>query len=101
MKYPEARKLFKETRTVPYGWYYCSFHNDVESKAEPCPEAFRTGQVRPLGAMRWQPTDARLLQRLPEASSARLHRHLCEEVRTPPEDMQPPVQKLASFAGVP
>jgi hypothetical protein len=100
MKYSEARQLFKETRTVPYGWYYCSIHKDVESKAEPCPEAFRTGQARPLGAMKWQPTDAGMLQCLVEDGSNHLHRHL-GEAPTPPEDMQPPVQKLASLAGVP
>jgi hypothetical protein len=58
MKYPEARKLFEGSGTIPHGWHYCSFHKDVELDAEPCPEAIANGEVRHLGAMKWQPTDA-------------------------------------------
>ncbi len=101
MKYPEARKLFKETGTIPYGWHYCSFHKDIESAAEPCSAAVDSGQARPLGAMKWQPSDARSLQCLLEAASDRLHRHLFGEVRTSPEDRQPLDRELASPALIP
>jgi hypothetical protein len=101
MKYPEARKLFKESSSIPYGWHYCSFHKDIESDAEPCLAAVDTGQARPLGAMKWQPTDAGSLQGLLEAAVDRLHRHLFGEERTSSGDRQPREQELASSAPIP
>jgi hypothetical protein len=59
MKYREARQLFEQYGgIVPHGWHYCSFHKDIESDAEPCPGAIRSGEATPLGAMKWKETGA-------------------------------------------
>jgi hypothetical protein len=101
MKYPEARKLFEESSTIPYGWHYCSFHKGIERDAEPCPEATRKGEVRHLGAMKWQPTDIGSIQCLVETAVDRLHLHLFGEDRTSTEDSQPREQELKASAAIP
>lgn len=89
MKYQSARRLFEESWTIPYGWHYCSFHKDIESNVELCPAAVLSGQARPLGAMKWTPTDAGTLQCLLEEVSDRLHRHLYVNVCNRSKNVQP------------
>jgi hypothetical protein len=97
MKYPEARKLFAKSWTIPYGWHFCSFHKDIELAAEPCPEAVKNGEVRHLRAMNWKPADPGAFQHLLQEASERLHLELLELESTPPEDRQPLEKALASL----